>query len=144
MVVLRTKKDLEFSFDGNGHPKSDLTYANLSSADKQMTNNPENFPGGSTMVIQSPPKGKLNYVQVAFEDGTVSSVPQRSMSSSSCSTPPHTPNSPIDTESPAKSTDVYAVIDTNKTMALANSQRQFNDSDVGTRRTRHDGPVQQR
>lgn len=137
------KSDSEFNFDAGVNPQGEKFFANV--VDVEGKEHVGHDQGISNMIIQSPPKGKLNYIQVAFEDGTVSSAPQRSTCSSSGSTPPNTPNSPLaETESPAKGSDVYAVIDTNKTVALANSQRQINDGDVSSRRTRHDGPVQPR
>lgn len=141
---LKCKSDhLEFNFEGSISPGREKYYANLVNVEGKDSSGSD--PSGvSNIIIQSPPKGKLNYIQVAFEDGTVSSAPPRSMSSSSGSTPPNTPNSPsANTESPGKGSDVYAVIDTNKTVALANSQRQINDGDVGSRRTRHDGGLVQ-
>ena len=144
----------EFTFDVNRGSCSpvDHSYANLDTLSevpplRQSLSCGAGIGGGGWMILQPPPKGKVNYIQLEFDENDQpilhSGRPlQRSLSSSASSTPPKTPVSPPQESSATASgakTDIYARIDIEKTVALANSHRQVEgDTDVSTRRTRHD------
>lgn len=103
---------------------------------------------GNWMILQPPPKGKVNYIQLDFDENdqpiftNINKTLRRSMSSSTSTTPPKTPVSPpteIVPTVPGSKNDIYARIDIEKTVALANTHRQVEgDTDISTRRTRHD------
>ncbi|XP_071502209.1 uncharacterized protein [Diadema antillarum] len=144
----------EFTFDVNRGSCSpvDHNYANLDTLPevqplRHSLSSSANSGMNGWMILQPPPKGKMNYIQLDFDENdqpAVSSVKplRRSLSSSASSTPPKTPVSPQQEfclGTSASKGDIYARIDIEKTVALANSHRQVDgDTDISTRRTRHD------
>ncbi|XP_041452613.1 uncharacterized protein LOC121405735 [Lytechinus variegatus] len=142
----------EFTFELNRGSCSpvDHNYANLNSLPevqpmRHSLSGSSSGPNGAGgwMELQPPPKGKMNYIQLDFDENDQPIVHNlktlhRSMSSST--TPPKTPvSTPTESAIPGTKTDIYARIDIEKTVALANSHRHVEgDPDISTRRTRHD------
>ena len=159
----RSSMGSEFTFEpnggtGNSRSPSEHSYANLdsltdiiptsSSSRHRTTSSPGN------MVLQPPPKGRVNYIELDMETlGSLSSPPQpsrppppanrtsRSSSMTSSISPPKTPSSVgTVTADFANRTESYATIDFDRTHALAstNSQSSLPPNGASGRRTRHD------
>ncbi|XP_038048848.1 fibroblast growth factor receptor substrate 2-like [Patiria miniata] len=141
----------EFIFDtnvaGNRSPVSEHSYANLDAL-SEVGMRPAAHNGNSNVVLQPAPKGRMNYADLDMESlEAVQTTPiiqtRQSRSSSMTSSPPKTPAS-LNSEGSSRRTDTYAMIDFNRTTALANSQRQIDESDLPggpLRRTRHDSKI---
>ncbi|XP_022112197.1 fibroblast growth factor receptor substrate 2-like isoform X2 [Acanthaster planci] len=141
----------EFIFDGsvagNRSPASEHSYANLDAL-SEVGMRSAVYNGNSSVVLQPAPKGRMNYADLDMESlEAVQTTPtiqtRQSRSSSMTSSPPKTPAS-LNSEGSSRRTDTYAMIDFNRTTALANSQRQIDESDLPggpLRRTRHDSKI---
>ncbi|XP_033629431.1 fibroblast growth factor receptor substrate 2-like [Asterias rubens] len=141
----------EFIFDGsvggNRSPVSEHSYANLDVL-SEVGIRPTVFNGATNVVLQPVPKGRMNYADLDLETMDAAGCtpivqPRQSRSSSMTSSPPKTPAS-LNSEGSSRRTDTYALIDFNRTTALANSQRQIDDTDLpggSLRRTRHDSKI---
>ncbi|XP_070580326.1 fibroblast growth factor receptor substrate 2-like isoform X2 [Ptychodera flava] len=109
-------------------PNSDHTYANLD----QVAAGIGNGNGISKLVLQPPPKKKINYIQLDLEN-----LESKADSNSTPGSSPRTPKTP-GPDTPNKKTDTYAMIDFDKTAALIKSQNGQVDHDDGSvRKTRH-------
>ncbi|XP_077999854.1 fibroblast growth factor receptor substrate 2-like isoform X2 [Glandiceps talaboti] len=114
-------------------PNSEHTYANLD----QVAAGIGNGNGGiSKLVLQPPPKKKINYIQLDLEN-----LENKTDSNSTPGSSPRTPKTP-GPETPSKKTDMYAMIDFDKTAALTKSQNgQVDHHDESVRKTRHNSNI---
>ena len=149
----RSSMGSEFTFETNGannsRSPSEHSYANLDtlteltrtsvpSSSRHRTNS---SPAGN-MVLQPPPKGKVNYIELDMETlGSLAKRPtsRQTRSYSVTSSPPKTPSSVGGSEI-GNRTESYATIDFDRTNALAsaNSTSALPPNSAGGRRTRHD------